>query len=73
MNDLSWWTPLRTAFLSIVDTMPPPQQAAVMNLVQAWGCILEEQGELQASYFCRELCGEEFPRPANKPKLTIIK
>jgi hypothetical protein len=71
MNDLNWWVPLRTMFLSIVDTMPPAQQAAVMDMVQAWGRVLQDKGELQASYFCRDLSGEEFPQP--KPKSSHLK
>jgi hypothetical protein len=57
-DDLNWWSPVAAALHAIIDTMSPEQQDKAIAQLQVTARVLEDRGELQASYFCRALAGD---------------
>lgn len=68
-----FWIPCRAVFSAIIDSLPPEQQAKVLDQLQSWVRVLEDRNEIAAANFCRDLSGEPFPQPKPKPDLRVVK
>jgi hypothetical protein len=53
--------------------MPPEQRDKAIAQLQMTAQVLWDRGQIQASYFCSAIAGDEIaPAPKPKPKLKLV-
>jgi hypothetical protein len=72
-DDLNWWDAVAGALHAIIDTMPHEQRDRAIAQLQMTAQVLWDRGQVQASYFCSAIAGDEIaPAPKPKPNLKIV-